>query len=479
MIPTRLTLDDSFEAVGKWWLPEKPETILHGSVKFSSDCLTLILSGGFKNRPMDGTIARDFERYPVVHGLSDDGKQISLLNVIVTDTSGNLQETTQTECSAIHLLVGGHAPAVGEFKLKSMSFGCSHLDAFLNRIGFSVDIQGTDIDFRGLTAAFTKPENIDFRIEAITAKLQIDSELSIRRRAGGTSLTLVANSFFDLTPDVPQSLDYFIRNVWRLCYLLTLLTNESVSPEWIRVETENSSAEQWLLYRSIKRRSNGQSDVSALLLLQYGHCHAEFPGILDKWFSASDALVSAIHLFMNAQRNNGPSLEPRFLTATQGVEAFSRATTSSFYMPEDQYRTEVAPALVDAIPEVVCSHHRESLIKRIQFANEHSFRKRITSLLKSLSSLATDCVCASVQNFMDGLVDTRNYLTHYPDALRPKALTGVDLSWATEKLLMLLRILLLKHIGIKEDLIALRVKSHPMLMQHILIWKQFRESLSD
>ena len=431
MFPSRVTLHESFEVTGKWWLPEKPESQIHGTLRFASDSLTLILSGNFTDRPIDGIVRYDFERYAVVHGESDEGRRFTLLDVRVNETAA------RTVYSAIYLLVGCHSPA--QLSIKSISFACSRLDVFVNRIGFAVEHDDPGIGFRNLKATFSKPDKIDFRIDAIQANLQLDSGLNVGRAGGGTKLTLTGYSFFDLTPDVPQSLDYFMQNVWRLCYLLTLLMDESVSPEWFRVETDDTATEQWLVYRTCKPRSDTDSAVSPLPLLYYGHCHSEFSCILDKWFSASDIFVSAIHLFINARRGGSPIIEPRFLTAIQGVEVFSRALSPS----------------------------RETLANRMR------------ALFAMLQPATCGCICVVQDNFIKGTVATRNYFTHYADDLRANALRGVELAWMTEKLLMLLRILLLKHIGIEESLIVERVKSHPMLMQHIFIWEQFRESVAD
>jgi hypothetical protein len=49
----------------------------------------------------------------------------------------------------------------------------------------------------------------------------------------------------------------------------------------------------------------------------------------DTWFSASEVLADTIYLLMDAVRDSQTSLQGRFLALSQGLEAFSRATTSS------------------------------------------------------------------------------------------------------------------------------------------------------
>ncbi len=40
-------LDDEFERTGRWWLPDKPEDQLHGTLRYSQSQIELELSGTF------------------------------------------------------------------------------------------------------------------------------------------------------------------------------------------------------------------------------------------------------------------------------------------------------------------------------------------------------------------------------------------------------------------------------------------------
>ena len=122
--------------------------------------------------------------------------------------------------------------------------------------------------------------------------------------------------------------------------------------------------------------------------------------------------------------------------------------------------------IIAAIPSTVASDHRDSLKSRIRYGNEYSLRKRLTKAVESLPPEAIECVCKSIGEFVSGLVETRNYLTHYTDELRGNALRGADLFWASERLAMLLRILLLREFGIDMALIVERVCRHPRLLQY-------------
>lgn len=475
-VPTSYPLDDTFEATGRWWLPDAPEQTLPGTLSFSPDDICLSLHGAFHEPSLQelGVVRNDFERIPVVHGMAEGGRKFTLLNVIVTERNHNLRETTSSKCSAIYLLVGTHTDSFDKLTIRSLSFGCACLEQFLNDLRFSMTERRASGEFDGLEVEFARPPAQSFRCDPISTTFAFDSDLLVSDAR--TSLTLRAFSLVSVRPDEPQSLDWYMKTIWSYCYLLTLLTDEQVRPTWIQMSLNSDGPDDWLLYRTAGSRRK-KEEPSSLLLFYFAHIQDGFKAVLERWFSSSDAMRSAIHLFIDARNGRGESLQGRFLNSTQSLEAFSRATSASSYMLEADY-SQVVSVLNSAIPVSLGSDHRTSLKNRIKYGNEHSFRKRVTNLLASLSADGTECVCKSPDQFVGGIVETRNFLTHYTDELRPKALTGVPLSWACERLVMLLRILLLKHVGIDESLVIQRLKQHPRLMQYMWLYKSFPESVA-
>jgi hypothetical protein len=202
----------------------------------------------------------------------------------------------------------------------------------------------------------------------------------------------------------------------------------------------------------------------------------QFESMLKKWFSVSETLLDAIHLMMDAQRNQDHSTQGRFLLLAHAVEVVSRATTSSEYMQEEDYE-KVINTLNAAIPKEVDSDHRASLKSKIKYGNEYAFHKRIKVLLESLSDKGRELVCKDPAKFSRGIADTRNYYTHFTDELRPKALPPVATYWASEKLSFLMRIVLFKYLGIDEAVIVKRMSEHHRLLQRIFYSKEHPESM--
>ncbi len=63
-------------------------------------------------------------------------------------------------------------------------------------------------------------------------------------------------------------------------------------------------------------------------------------------------------------------------------------------------------------------------------------------------------VARDIEAFVDGVVNTRNYLTHYDEESRAKAWADADLFYSNQRLRVLLCILLLRELGLDADVIA-------------------------
>ncbi len=467
----RLSLGSTFRAKGYWWLPGSPESRLAGTVGYSPEGLSLELHGALSSTSLGelGTLRDDFDRFPMVHGTTDAGP-CTLINAFLTGARHNLAETTDSTYSAIYLLLGGHIHDES-MPAASVSFSCSHLDDFLGPASFSIEDDEDGEVFRGTTVRYVVPKPLVLDLPSESARLEFEQSL-LQSLRGQMKISLTARHTITIIPTMPQPVRWFIERIWRMCHLLSLLSDEIVRPERIEVLASPDSDPLLMFYKASGAITEERRPAS-LLLFYCAHVVDQLGDILNRWFSASPTLTSAIHLFMDGQRQHG-SLEGRFLTLTQAFEAVSRATVSADYMAPAEYE-KVKSRIIAAIPAEVASDHRASLKSRINYGNEYSLRKRLTQAVESLPPEAIECICKSTSAFVAGVVETRNYLTHYSDDLRVKALRGADLSWACERVAMLLRILLLRELGLDMALIVRQVKEHPRLLQYRQLYHSHRE----
>ena len=469
---TEFKLADSFEVTGEWWLPERPDEKLYGTLRYSPNEIELELSGTLDEVTTPDLMAGSprFKDHPCIHGLAHDRQKYTLLRAHASSLG------TTTKYNALDIIANKHFPPLAELKLRKVLFDCRHLDSFIARELFEVVTEGEEEDFKSCTVKYVQPEKLGWRIEEILATIDFQTSMKWSVERNEQRHKLHAQSYVTITPDTPQDLDWFIRQIRRLCHFLTLVTDETVSPTGIEVFLENDKYPGWHLYQAgMNREPDGQA--TPVFLFHLAHLLDKFEPMLKKWFSVSETLLDAIHLTVDA-RNQDHTMQGRFLLLAHAVEVFSRATTSSEYMATKDYE-KVIRALNGAIPKEVDSDHRMSLKSRIKYGNEFAFHKRIKMLLESLSDKGREIVCKDPTKFSRGIADTRNYYTHFTDELRPKALPPVSMYWASEKLSFLMRIVLFRYLGIAEDIVVPRMSQHHRLSQRIFYAKEHPEVMAD
>jgi hypothetical protein len=470
-LKTEFMLGDAFEATGEWWLPENPENRAHGTLRYACANIELELTGPLESVTTETSagVGGKFVDYPCIHGQSNEGMRYTLLTSFVSEYG------TTTKYSPIYIIVGSHTADAASLNLSSVSFFCNHWDRFIACGGlFSLKKkQGSD-EFKSAMIRFIQSKKASWHITNIAATLELDVESKLR--CGEMSAEISARPFAVFTPDSSQKLDWFIKKIWRFCYLITLLSDERITPTGFQIDVEGEESPCWLLYGVTKEVADGHTLTAPSLLFHLGHVYGDFQAILEKWFTVTDMLLNAIHLTMDAHRNLDQTGQGRFLLLAHAAEVISRATMSSEYMSRRDYAT-VKRVVMDAIPSEVHKDHRMSLKSKIKYGNEYAFHKRVRLLIESLTKPAQEIVCRDPKAFARGVADTRNYYTHFTDELSPKALPPIAMYWATEKLLFLVRIVLFKYLGIPEEVIVKRMKHHHRLHQRMLLSKEHPECM--
>src|SRR5438270_13927497 len=81
--------------------------------------------------------------------------------------------------------------------------------------------------------------------------------------------------------------------------------------------------------------------------------------------------------------------------------------------------------LIAAIPPTSPPGLRDKLRIVLKYANQYSLRKRLDSLLNELGTDSRKKIAPFPPLFIEKIVNTRNYLTHYDPELRDTALSGI------------------------------------------------------
>jgi hypothetical protein len=197
--------------------------------------------------------------------------------------------------------------------------------------------------------------------------------------------------------------------------------------------------------------------------MPYGAMTDQFPDVVLNWFASLPKLRPVYDVFFATYRAGRMFSESQFLHLSQAVESFDRRMNGRQYMSDAEYGPVYA-AMVAAIPTNVPQGLRQKLTDgTLPHVNEFSLRKRVTEMVKAMPKEERDLICKKAGEFAGPVADTRNNLTHVLGEPEPgddaEVLKGDQLRHASEKLELLLVMLLLKNLGLAPDLVVQRVKS--------------------
>src|SRR5688500_8566048 len=87
----RWGLNENFKMSGRWWLPDDEAAHCVGTLHCSPSKITLTLIGSLDAPSLEslGIVQKDFDRLPVVHGITDHGKKVTLINCVTTSRNHN------------------------------------------------------------------------------------------------------------------------------------------------------------------------------------------------------------------------------------------------------------------------------------------------------------------------------------------------------------------------------------------------------
>jgi hypothetical protein len=217
----------SFEYKGYWYLPNKPRRKLPGTLTFSPDVgARLDLMGAFQR----GSEAKsDFLEPPMILGVSTDGKEIALYECVEIETPvytfGN--STGNSIFRAGHVLVGKLLKKIEDLRLEGLIIEYAHLDEWVNRQGFDIDIAK---DFKGATVQYTLPDKIDaVSLDGYRVSIGFRCKWPTRSRVQKEA-TLRQTIYIGIEPTRKMSFQEFFAIEFRLATFFGLAVMRAVGP---------------------------------------------------------------------------------------------------------------------------------------------------------------------------------------------------------------------------------------------------------
>jgi len=437
-----------FEYDGIWWLPDNPRKQVSGTLRFTPDAgAVLDLIGSFKDiKDMNKTLDPE-----VILGVSSNGKNITLHKCFENKLSLSIPGLLTSSFYANLVFIGAHFQDLKYIKFKSISVHYLYLDEWVNISGFDIKPLRKE---KEVIIKYKQPEpfqaniNDEFKVlinfKSIWPTLSsVQKEATIKQKAEIKIETFEEKSF-----EYYRKIMYHIRNFLSLGIMEPVypLTTEGIT-EVNKVVTNdkiyNTPVE--IYYRLPNIPKAPKTLLSFEMLFTFEDISEKFENVLKNWFEKAEMLKPVYDLYFGTLYNPRMYLQHEFLSMIRAVEAYHRLKFEGKYLSDEDYEP-IQERFKDIINKLsVEASFKEALKSKLKYGNEYSLRKRLKDLFVAYQEITQNFI-KDEDNFINRVIDTRNYLTHYDKKLRSIA-DGKDLYCITQKLKIILQTCLLYELG--------------------------------
>jgi hypothetical protein len=461
------TIFDSFEHLGHFWLPETPDRKQPGLLRFTNQRIELELLGLIAGTAQD-VMTDELPPVSCILGLTAQGEHLTLHQCVSTYANvgtGMAGFTAhRSKFSARHLLIGDHFPAPADQTFPRVCVSFFNLESWVGHNPFKFNKKPITNDDGTTTylSEYVRPAHRFFVVPPIDAEIGIQSSYTRSATAEFKQETRTHTAWLTLKPNGDRNIAWFFDRIAEIQNLLALLMGKTTFPRMIRLDgpeielaehgSQRLNETRWYFCPSLGKPIEPTSSFE--LLTGLGHLSDEqFSTVLSSWFTKQEVLRAVCDLFFGVLYNTYLYRRFHFLGLIQALETYCRLSQPGQYVSEAEYKI-IADALTAAIPFTTPQDLKNSLRHgKIKYGNEYALRKRLRLLLCSLEDDTGNMVTEYPGEFVEKVVATRNYYTHYTSELHAQAFDEPELYRACIRLRVLLTIILFKELGLEESVI--------------------------
>jgi hypothetical protein len=463
----RFSLDTPFKLHGGFWLAADPSAVAEGQLVYEpKEVLNLVLARHFPiagQRPW-ARAATAGERM-TIFGQLVNGQLVTLNNAFVSKSGFGMGFPGPVEITVNECFVGAHISSLDSRAVTAISIGCTSLESWFSRSPFSDKLVTKGKRRLGLDFTYRYPEPFSINVPKLSACFKMDFVLN--HNFGISSGTLEHRAYWKIVPRRPITFKRARTVAWHAHNLLTLLVG---SPTEVRDFVCKVEPGPLVSMRDVDRdrkvraiylqrvKAKDKEIFAPEMILPYSQCAKEFPKIARRWFNIAETAKQALNVLFGTIYQPPPVLELTFLSMTQAIESYDRCYGTSTYMDQTAYDQTIA-AVTSRIPTAIAGDHRHSLLNRLKYGNEYSMRKRLSRMLASLPKAVAVKISGS-NDFVQRVVATRNYFTHYGEDSKSDAYRGSDILYAAERLRILLTVKVLSDLGLKASTLSTILDRH-------------------
>jgi hypothetical protein len=444
------SIDEPVELSGEWFLPDRPDRRIPGTLRYEPGNGTLHLSGTLSE--VQGSLGVE---YPTVLGITDRGLPVSLpatFRVGWSFDSGQERERILTNW----VLIGAHVAESARFA--SMKWRIPGLESWLCRPLVSEAAATEESGVRVVRfEAKVYPPDVT-RLERHGANLEWSVTGKVDRDTAGTRASLASKGWINLVPCCPQELKWLLERQYEISMFLALLAGSAMGPDYVQIRCEDNTPVDVLYPR--------RGDTCTFTDLHDYFLRRDLIGMglseaVARWSALVSMAQTATQLAVDVLTEKSRTITHEFLGLMWALESFHRAALGGSYITEEAFQP-IAAVLIATIPDGLESSHRSALKSRIEWGFEFSLRKRLNDIVGRLAPEVRQLIFGrDTDSVPNSWIATRNHFTHWDEGSRSEdVLEGARLVEANVRLRNLLRCSFLTRLEIPTAAILMGLKGN-------------------
>lgn len=436
----------NFEYRGIWNLPTSTEIQVEGTLIFDPNGqIILELMGTLNSDPFD-----DGGDEEIIQGFTTTGKKITLLNCSKGGKVITFPGIPVTKYFPNLIFEGEHFSATNELKFYKLTGNITKLEEW-------VGIYGLDVEFtpksKELSVSYTIPDELSFKIND-----QLKGSFSFSYQAPlfvSSDYTIKQTTSLSLTLEEEVSYDILLKHLSRFKSFITMGTFEDISTRAIKLysskilnqKQKEEAINVYYSQKNINPRADSRSSVR--FLFTYEQIAPHFETIIQRWFTLEEKLAPVISILMESFSRRKFFSENIFLNVVQALEIFHRRVKQDTEELRIKFKEELEPVLAS-----LNETQKAWVVEKLEFRYEPNLRTRLKLLFKEYGFGPISQIIKNKNdknNIVNKATISRNYYTHYNEDLKDKACRGGELFLLTEKLKVLLILVVLRESGFSNE----------------------------
>lgn len=395
---------------------------------------------------------------PLINGSLITGAKIALIDCeVLKRHSQNLRYNT--------IIIGAAYAIDGMNFLNSSQVRFDKIYYTLSNIITWAGLCKYEINFDGdkETIVWSQKDKVSFKINEETDVLFFPYRGPQTFQSYSRSMTLNQYVGIEFTYSKEHTLSQSIEDIQPIIDLISFATNQNISIE--KMECCNEQTSYYIQNKKLQKprkvflsKAQGlENEPFYLDILFYLHELTNNGNeYLSNWFSKYEKLKPIMKLYTAAFKYPEIPIEMHFLNAVQALETYhSRFVCDKL----KQYKNRIENIL-STVPEEIRNYHLKFLLSDAQEQIDYIILKsRLNDLMLAEFQIVFYNMSeeAFPYKFVDKVVDTRHYFTHYSKSKEGKALSGVELIVSCKILRVVLEYYLLKEIGFNQEYINSKI----------------------